>query len=50
MTYAAEVLNSAFTCPFADMNAVHTYRIDGGSTCGLLVSILIFNRRTTRLR
>jgi hypothetical protein len=47
MAYADEVLNSPFTCPFADRNAVHTYRIDGGSADGLLVSILTFDRRTT---
>jgi hypothetical protein len=29
------VNNGAFTDSFADKNAVHIYRIDGGSTCGL---------------
>jgi hypothetical protein len=29
------VVNGSFTDSFADKNAVHVYRIDGGSTCGL---------------
>ena len=29
------VLSGSFTDSFADGNAVHIYRIDGGSTCGL---------------
>ena len=29
------VTNGSFTDCFADGNAVHIYRIDGGSTCGL---------------
>ena len=29
------VTNGSFTDSFADKNAVHIYRIDGGSTCGL---------------
>jgi hypothetical protein len=29
------VVNGAFTDTFADGNAVHIYRIDGGSKCGL---------------
>ena len=27
--------DGSFTDSFADKNAVHIYRIDGGSTCGL---------------
>jgi hypothetical protein len=37
-----EVLNS----PFTDTNAVHTYRVDGGSTCGLLVIIWVTGSRS----
>jgi hypothetical protein len=29
------ISNGSFTDSFADGNAVHIYRIDGGSTCGL---------------
>jgi hypothetical protein len=29
------VSNGSFADQFADGNAVHIYRIDGGSTCGL---------------
>jgi hypothetical protein len=29
------VSSGAWSDQFADMNAVHIYRIDGGSTCGL---------------
>jgi hypothetical protein len=29
------VSNGSFTDSFADKNAIHIYRIDGGSTCGL---------------
>jgi hypothetical protein len=29
------VANGQLTDSFADGNAVHIYRIDGGSTCGL---------------
>ena len=29
------VTNGSFTDQFADKNAIHVYRIDGGSRCGL---------------
>jgi hypothetical protein len=29
------VTNGSFSDSFADKNAVHIYRIDGGSACGL---------------
>ena len=31
----ATVTNGSFTDTFADKNAVHIYRIDGGTRCGL---------------
>jgi len=43
MAYPDEVLNRSFTDSFGDKNAVHIYRIDGGSICGLWVSILTFD-------
>jgi hypothetical protein len=30
------VTNGSFSDAFADGNAIHIYRIDGGSTCGLV--------------
>jgi hypothetical protein len=32
------VTNGSFSDDFADKNAVHIYRIDGGSSCGLLAA------------
>jgi hypothetical protein len=32
---ALPVAGGSFTDSFADGNAVHVYRLDGGATCGL---------------
>ena len=35
-TRSLAINNGSFTDTFADKNAVHVYRIDSGSTCGLI--------------